>query len=540
MKIAELEVRHFRGIAHARLSFDGTVLLFGENDVGKTALFDALALMLTEWPAGRPLLQASDVRAAAQPQPIVIEILCVEEEPGEWNRAACEPMRECALPLHEGLRALRLRMQAAPDSLQAQWSVASARGVFRPAHAALLQNLRRQVPLVQIRSTRTLALGAPAQLEAEDRPAPGRMLVAYWQALQRGEVALPLGEGAELAQRYLAEGFPSLSIAGPGEPEQRLLPHDPAPQPPVRAGAAARKMALLMLASALVEDGFRALTPGARPLVIVEDPEAHLHPMTLAALWDMLASIRAQKLVSSQSGHLLAAAPLGTLCRLTQNEGVVSTWQVREQRFSAEDLRKFSYHLRIRNGVAMFARCWLLVEGETEFWALSELARLLGFDFAQEGVACVEFAQCGVQVLVRMARELGIEWHVLADGDNAGQAYASTVRHELQDEDASERLTVLAERDIENSFWSHGFEAVFREAAGISAAAPVSAARVIAKAIQRRSKPYLAFAVARAAAERGPSSVPPPIAALLETCVNLARRNHRKTRHDMRVPAGHG
>ncbi|WP_341675270.1 DUF2813 domain-containing protein [Niveibacterium sp. SC-1] len=538
MRLAELEVRNFRGIAHAHLQFDGTVLLFGENDVGKTALFDALALVLTEWPEGQPPLQASDVRAAQTPQPIVIEVLCAEEEPGEWDRAACEPLRERALPPHAGLRALRLRMEAAPDSLQASWSVASTQGSFRPANAALLRSLRRQVPLVQIRSTRTLALGAPAREAAEDGQSPARMLVTYWQALQRGEVALPLGEGAELAQRYLGEGFPSLRIAGPGEPEQHLLAHEPAPQAPVRAGAAARKMALLMLASALVEDGFKALAPGARPLVIVEDPEAHLHPMTLAALWDMLAGIRAQKLVSSQSGHLLAAAPLGTLCRLTQHEGVVSAHRVREQRFSAEDLRKFSYHLRIRNGVAMFARCWLLVEGETEYWALSELARLRGFDFAQEGVACVEFAQCGVQVLVRMARELGIEWHVLADGDDAGQAYANTVRHELQDEDARLRLTVLAERDIENCFWHYGFEAVFREAAGIPATAPVSAARVIAKAIQRRSKPYLAFAVARAAAERGPASVPPPIAALLETCVNLARRSHRRARHEARIPEG--
>ena len=43
----------------------------------------------------------------------------------------------------------------------------------------------------------------------------------------------------------------------------------------------------------------------------------------------------------------------------------------------------------------MFARCWLLVEGETEFWIMPELARV-GWISRQEGIVCVEFAQCGV------------------------------------------------------------------------------------------------------------------------------------------------
>ena len=43
------------------------------------------------------------------------------------------------------------------------------------------------------------------------------------------------------------------------------------------------------------------------------------------------------------------------------------------------------------------ARCWLLVEGETEYWLMSELSRVCGYDLASEGVACVEFAQCRIE-----------------------------------------------------------------------------------------------------------------------------------------------
>ena len=40
---------------------------------------------------------------------------------------------------------------------------------------------------------------------------------------------------------------------------------------------------------------------------------------------------------------------------------------------------------------------------------------LFGYDFAAEGVTCVEFAQCGVSPLLKVVRQLGLEWHILTD-----------------------------------------------------------------------------------------------------------------------------
>jgi hypothetical protein len=143
--------------------------------------------------------------------------------------------------------------------------------------------------------------------------------------------------------------------------------------------------------------------------------------------------------------------------RLTRQAGTVRAWRVRPHSLSAEDLRRVSYHLRARRGVANFARCWLLVEGETEYWLLPELARIAGHDFAIEGVACVEFAQCGLPPLIKLAREFGIEWHLLTDGDAAGEVYASQAMRFVRDEPAERRITVLPERDIENCFYEHGY-----------------------------------------------------------------------------------
>jgi putative ATP-dependent endonuclease of OLD family len=84
---------------------------------------------------------------------------------------------------------------------------------------------------------------------------------------------------------------------------------------------------------------------------------------------------------------------------LTRKAGLVKEWRVPENALSGDELRRYSYHLRIRRVAASFARAWLLVEGETEFWLMSELARVCGYDFASEGVICVEFAQCGLAAL---------------------------------------------------------------------------------------------------------------------------------------------
>jgi len=199
-------------------------------------------------------------------------------------------------------------------------------------------------------------------------------------------------------------------------------------------------------------------------------------------------------------------------------------WRVRSNVMSAEESRKLSYHLRARRGEAMYARCWLLVEGETEFWVIPELARQAGYDLNLEGVALVEFAQCGLPPLVKLARELGIEWHVLTDGDRTGHMYADEAQS-MAGAEADWRLTRLREPDIEGCFWRHGYASVYLRAAGIhdSGDRRSTPRRVIHRAIKRHSKPFLAFQVLAAVTAEDSPGVPPPLKHTIDTCVQLAR-----------------
>ena len=291
-----------------------------------------------------------------------------------------------------------------------------------------------------------------------------------------------------------------------------------------RPGSSAQKLGIFLLTARLFEHLRRGAAPGVRPIIVIEEPEAGLHPMTLASVWGLLERLGTQKIVTTHSGTLLSASPLRSLRRLERDaDGVVREWQVREGALPKDDLRKVSYHLRARRGAASFARCWLLVEGETEFWVLPDLARLCGYDLGQEGVACVEFAQCGLPPLVKLARELGIEWHVLTDGDRAGESYAHAARSFLGTEPLSQRLSQLSDRDIEHCFWRHGHARVFERLAGFRSGPGVSQRRVIEKAIDRHSKPSVAFELLASVAAPGSAGPPGPLRRTIEICVALAR-----------------
>lgn len=64
---------------------------------------------------------------------------------------------------------------------------------------------------------------------------------------------------------------------------------------------------------------------------------------------------------------------------------------------------------------------WILVEGESEVWILSELAKLLEINLEMEGIRIVEFAQSGLKPLLKYVQAMGIQWYVLTDGDEAGK-----------------------------------------------------------------------------------------------------------------------
>jgi putative ATP-dependent endonuclease of OLD family len=551
MFLSELSVENFRGVRQGRLSFDETTVLIGENDCGKSSLLDALARVLGgPFEAEPPQFEAQHFHRAPAGEPtgpIRIELAFRERRAGEWDIPELTALAPRWAGQAPGSRRLWLRLTAQPGAdgrpVTADWEIRTPGGRDAPADRdpALLAAVRGLNPLIQLRGG-LVAMGGPTAL-APGSVAPGvealaQEVEAQYQALIAGaspQLEHELDEGFRAARALLEQRAVAFHSGGS---LTRLALAEVLGRPAEATGrrqqafhsSSAERLGVLIFTAAILRHLPAAHGTHARPIVVIEDPEAHLHLMTLASVWGLVDNFDVQKIVTTQSETLLAAAPLQSLRRLTRYDGVVREWRVREGALKPDDLRKLSYHWRARRGEASFARLWILVEGETEFWMLRELGRIAGYDFDLEGIACVEFAQCGIPPLVKVARELGIEWHLLTDGDAAGLSYVDKARAMLRGDPAGDRITALRERDVEHCFYEHGYAAVYARAAGLRVTPRHTppAKGTIHRALQRWSKPYMALQVILAASAPGSPGVPAPLLQMIETCVRLARDAPRR------------
>lgn len=233
------------------------------------------------------------------------------------------------------------------------------------------------------------------------------------------------------------------------------------------------KFLLALLAGALLMSrGQREIDEYSRPILILEDIESRFHPTLLLNLWAILQLLPIQKIVTTNSAQLLSAVPMSKLRRLCKQYYDVRCYSMRDRAFSEDDARKIAFHIRMKSPSTLFARCWILVEGETEVWVLNEIANALDFNLACSGVAIVEFAQCGLNPLIKLAKQLGIAYHVLTDGDDAGRHYAQIVCDFVGNHNLPEHLSVMPHVDIEHYLYSAGFADVYQRAAGLTLNTP--------------------------------------------------------------------
>ena len=554
MFLRELHVENVRAIRRASVRLESTTTLIGENGSGCGSLIRALELVLGSAGEARPV--SADFHrgpgGAAPSEAMRVTLVFEERTPGEWGDAW--PPRLAAHLPRAATEARRLVLDASGppplDTHAAELSVRVTGLTEEATQRDVVEYVLATNPLIRVAGGLLTghSWGSAERFRAHSQLRPAEPVASLVDQILRSADALLSGSAADLeecidvgaraARQLLAQSprhFDPIA-GGLAHSVLEILGGPPTPASPRSEVAAPEPSALadrlgtLLLLAALLRRMPGGLAPGVEPLWVIEDPEAHLHPMTLVSTQRLLERIRWQKILTTQSGDLLSAMPLSQIRRVVRHEGEVRVAGLRPRALSREHLRRLGYHLRVHRGVAMFARVWLLVEGESEFWVLPQVAQVMGYDLALEGICCVGFAQCGIDPLVRAAREFGIEWHLLADGDDAGRRYVDAARPYMHRGDEPDRVTLLPDRDIEHCFWHNGHADTILAVAGLppDMEPRVKPTQAISKAVQRRSKPFLALRLVESVAKQGPTGVPPPVARLVETCVRLARTAPRR------------
>lgn len=564
MHLAFVEIEHFRGIKRLAVALSYVTAVIGENNFGKSSLFNALMICLgiestgTEFDFDDDDFHLDPSGDGERAQRLSIELTFREYQPGAWNVPSLSKLSAVMTPFEGPRHQIRCRILARRDLRGGQPKVEVSFRNFVGSEMrvndplSLFAELRRLVPVVALRSTRFMTHRPGVSIGAVDDSRDGDPIherledgvreifrsLALGDVIRRDEFERAVASMGQLVGS-LADRLGALSAEDARlAAELRALPArfdgptDTSPKP-IRSGFGSQSVALLALLGALLESrGALELAADATPIIVVEDPEAHHHPMMLASIWRLIDRLPAQKVIATNSGELLALVPIRSIRRLVRRRDRVEVHRVSRNSLTADDMRRIGYHVRANRASSVFARCWLLVEGESEYHLVPELARQLGYDFGAEGIRCIEFAQCGLMPLLKVAKDLGIEWHVLTDGDSAGSAYAAMARGAVTgSERVSDRVTELEERNIELFMWHNGFDRVYRQESGVSNAHPRrrrgeddDARFFIERAIDNLSKPRLAILAAEAVDEAGPSHVPRALKQVVETCVRLARQ----------------
>jgi len=494
MKLRRLEIENFRGITKLDLNLGNTTVLIGENNSGKTAILDALRFALRSVRNRRGCafesydFYLSNASAAPSTSPAIsIKLTFREDKSSEWGDQQIAKLNRAKILQidKDGCATVILKVSAhfdvpSQDFVQ-NWEFHNLDGVpLTGLNDAAIAQLQAEVSYFYLAALRDATkqfdakgpfwrpflkesqLTPAKRKEIEDKLSEVNELIvsshaSFSQVVERlrdvQEVVKMTG-GDDLVSVDAVPGhlFDMLSKA-----EVNLNAGTGAKIPVGRHGEGIQSLAVLTLFNAYLQ----AWNKGD-PIVALEEPEAHLHPSAVRALWQLIERIPGQKIISTHSGDLLSEVPSDVVVRLCNRSGITEALSLRDVTLDPKDNRKFNYHIRRCRGELLFSRCWILGEGETEGTLIPESARIMGKDLERAGIRFVTY-QSGIslETCLKVANGMGIRWVVLADNDPQGTSDREAVLRHLNGQTEADVLFMMPEANIEQHLCVNGFSDIY-------------------------------------------------------------------------------
>ena len=569
MTIAGIRIRNFRGIKELDLELGRVTILVGENNSGKTSVLEALKLCLKDAGSRHPrsfkpldfhLADESTDPAMASPIEIEIELTFAELSSEKRDKRLEHRLNRLNVLQSTNDRRRYVRMRVAcqfdpeENDFVQTWSFL---GQGREALDGLTQNglntalreIRQEVQIHYLSTLRDAARNFGARGEfwrpfLRDSQLSDEKRSEILQELQAINDLIVSSHGSfEQVKTQLSQLHSFVPVAGKDAVSIEALPSrmldilsrtqvqigsaSGAKIPLVRHGEGTQSLSVLMLFSAFLQ----AQAQGTA-LLALEEPEAHLHPSAVRNVWNLLKGIGGQKVISTHSGELLAETSIYDIRRLARTRDGIKAFQVPAEHLSAEEVRKFNNDIRRTRGELLFARCWLLVEGQTEAWIFPAAARALGINLHADGIRIVESRQSDEGMLAKVANALGIAWFCVGDRDENRNKVKSKLEDHLNGADEEDRFS-FPYPNIEVNLLQNGFKEIYMRHVRQVPLKAITAEQgteqywveVVAKCLKGR-KTKAAAEVADAMESKESDGVPEAIRRVLEKVRFLATDGH--------------
>lgn len=180
----------------------------------------------------------------------------------------------------------------------------------------------------------------------------------------------------------------------------------------------------LLYVSMLVESFERRVktAQSAGQILLVEEPEAHLHPQLQRVLYDVLKDKPFQTIVSSHSTHITSHADLSSMVLLT-NEGqpiTTATTPGHNDLLSNKEIADLERYLDATRSTLLYARKVILVEGPAELFVIPPLVKkVMNIDLERFGVSVIPIYGVHFEVYAKLFSKLALpkKCAIIADGD---------------------------------------------------------------------------------------------------------------------------
>jgi len=565
MRLSKIKIENFRGIESLEVDLDRDVTVFiGENNSGKTSVLEALRFGLNTIKSGKicnfseyDFYRNEKYNSLTTCNPITLTFIFLESEEYPWPSHITQALDDLIIGAEYAAIKLQLTAKYNPDNAEPtqNWCFLDDADREMVGNQGSIKKLRQLRPFFfqsALRSAKDEFYGLSTywssflknkdinndtrkKLEDELLNVNQKIVDAHLSFKDVTEEIQRISELVSVGSAYpvsvdpgQSDVYKSLRYA-----EVNLLSGSKAKIPIRNHGEGTQSLSVLLLFSAYLKTRLKAeIDKFAEPIIAIEEPEAHLHPNATRSIWHLLKDLPGQKIIATHSGDILSEVPVKNLRRIHRTAISTECKSIPDNLLTDEELRKFNHQVRRNRGELLFARCWLLVEGETDVSVFAECADLLDIKLYKNGIRIVECSQAGGPgIFIKVADALGIKWHLVADNDQGGQNYINAATELLDEKTELDFVSKLPYSNIDVLLCCNGYGQPYLNGVGPNKAAALTELvdteaywEQVYKIIKDKrgfSKPAAALESILIMRGKGKDGVPKDLKGILNKIINL-------------------